>query len=227
MSSAVLRWSDVLVPTESQPQIRTESSAPIGEMTHAYLVTPEALMSRFKPDILGIGNRTRVAPQGFGCPRVPLDGTGFTYQLAVSRKAQTDVGGDGLPDSGDSRSGVIVFDGDRIVSSYVASAISRHRHLAVDKAYRGQGLGVLMVELWMREATFSRASIGLISYRSASIAVESYRRAVAWAVDSGKDVPADVRAAVEDPERLARVIARFKTRPRNFRWPKPSGSLNK
>lgn len=93
----------------------------------------------------------------FACPRLPLPGTSFTYQLALSRVGKTEevqalyLSHRDLPDSGDYRCGVIFFDGEEIIASLIVSGVNAKQpfKMVVHPDYRDQDLAErLLVEWW-------------------------------------------------------------------------------
>jgi len=155
----------------------------------------------------------------FVCAKKRLLGTNFFYQLALSESSLAeDVRAirqacPTLPLSGDTRSGVLIFDGNKIIASYLfpGTYTRNERRLAVHPDYRGQGLAKLMVSQWQREVptvdTIPPQTVNVAAVRTMFSAI---KMTLAWAVSSGKVVPQRVRdawsAGTEEAEILAELL---------------------
>lgn len=169
------------------------------------------------PRLVGIDET--VEHSHFRCERYEL-ADGFTCQLAVSdRSSSKDIQGTrveqpGLPVSGDRRSGVIVFHGDRIAANFISDG-NMYEHswrTVVDADYRGRGLAQLAVLEWNKRVRRPRViskqrlnPVGVKVFLSAQLAV------YAWAVQSGKQVPEKVLRELEtraETTEIAEAMAR-------------------
>jgi GNAT superfamily N-acetyltransferase len=150
-----------------------------------------------------------LATEPFPCPRLPLPGTEYTYQLAISDKSpsqdiQAVVGHHPeLPRSGDRRSGVLVFHGDTII----ASAIFLATHsLVVHPDYRNLGLAARMFLEWNAVTKRPFVSIHNITLATAKTLLRAHRDVVERAVAEGKPVPERVQQAIQDASETAAIL---------------------
>jgi hypothetical protein len=142
----------------------------------------------------------------FTSPRRVLDGTRFTYQIGLGRTSKAlhiqplIEPCQPIPDSGDTRSGVLVYDGTLIIGSFIepGDLPAAVNQTMIHEQYRGQGLGQKMVEMWLREI---RIPDNLPTQHGNSKAVRSwlnaYKAVVAWAQAQGKTVPQRVLLTIE------------------------------
>jgi len=131
--------------------------------------------------------------------KLPLPGApGLTYQFGV---------GDGsvaveivellqvMPDlerTGDRRSGVLVFDGERLVGNWTVSGKRTHpqRALYVDPEYRGRNLGPLMILEWSKRTKRPRKLHAFyINPGSAKALLRCDMALYDWAEAEGKAIP--------------------------------------
>ena len=151
----------------------------------------------------------------FTCAKKPLEGTAFSYQLAVAERSRSLYLREvrrlhpELPVSGDERSGVIVFDGDLLIAAVIRPGLNmRHggRTFVLPK-YRRLGLGTrISVEL-QHHIPFSPAADNT-SYtpHSTRSTLNAHKVVVLRAVQEGKPVPSRVLEAVTAGDEAARLI---------------------
>jgi len=108
-----------------------------------------------------------------------------------------------LPRSGDQRSGVLVFDGDKII----ASAIFLATHsLVVHPDYRNQGLAARLFLEWHAATKRPFVSIHNITLATVKTLLRAHREVVERAVAAGKPVPKRVISAIQDGAETAAIL---------------------
>lgn len=138
----------------------------------------------------------------FKCSKRPA-GNGLHYQLALPpelRAVQSEV-----PASGDHRAGILIFDGDTIIGSFMLRAAAHT--LQVLPGYRGRGVSGLLFTYYYQEVRFI-PGMGSISPLALRAFVSAHARIVRWAVQTGKDVPQRVIDAVESGQEAAHLLRR-------------------
>lgn len=146
-----------------------------------------------------------------------LPDTNYTYQIALSASAQSmnitarRAAVPGIPASGDSRSGVLVFNGDKIVGSYILPGdIDGSPHLlAVHANYRNMGLATRMMEQWLREVPSPKLYRQPVNMAGVKTMLKAAHNTVDWAVANNKQVSQEVKDAwangVEEKVILSRL----------------------
>jgi GNAT superfamily N-acetyltransferase len=185
-------------------------------------LTPIELFSCFVPTAAREPDYVGETPDPFNCPKLPLDGTSYRYQLAVSSSTKnTEVmkiwlSRPNLPRSADTRSGVVVHDGGTIIGAHI---VLGHRPRAmrttwVHKDYRSQGLATRMIEQWYRE-TPGVAGIGIqsINLNAAKAFLSAHENLVTWAQGQGLSVPKRVNAAITAGTERAQILQKFEAIP--------------
>ena len=147
----------------------------------------------------------RVEASGFRCERYELGG-GLTCQLAVSdRSSSRDVQATRaehpeLPVSGDRRSGVIIFDGERIAANFISDGnLYDHAYrTVVAPEYRGRGLAQRAVLEWYKRVRRPRVvSKQRLNVAGAKVFLAVQSSVYAWALQHGKAVPDKVLRELE------------------------------
>lgn len=176
------------------PESVYQPSVPIDR----WLLTPFESFIHWQPVRTEHSSDTGVEVLPFKLPKRELDGTPYLYQLAVSTTsiAPDIVAVRDVCDSSvlvdDHRSGVIVFHGTLIVSSYSipGRVIGDLHNIAVHPNYRGQGLSVRTLEQWLRETPYSADwPTQEINIGAAKAFLAAYHAMIHWALRNGKPVP--------------------------------------
>jgi hypothetical protein len=151
----------------------------------------------------------------FTCAKKPLEGTAFSYQLAVAERSRSLYLREvrrlhpELPVSGDERSGVIVFDGDLLIAAMIRPGLNmRHGGRSfVLPTYRRLGLSRRISAEFRYHIPFSPADARLqYTPPSTRSALASHKIVVLRAVQEGKPVPSRVLEAVTAGDEAARLI---------------------
>lgn len=184
-------------------------------IVYRWTQTPAELYACFRPSHTR-ANSVTLEGLPFKVAKKPLDGTPYTYQLALSatsnaadiapiHKAHPEI-----PVSGDDRAGVIVFHGTMIIGSYITPGqqVNNMRRVVIHEKYRGQGLGTRMLEQWFRE-TPGCVDVPQqpINVHAVKTFLDAHERAVTWASSNGKQVPQRVRDAIASGTERAAIIA--------------------
>jgi GNAT superfamily N-acetyltransferase len=172
-------------------------------------MTPREYMAGYTYIPEGIAAHLVLETKPFLCPRLPLEGTEYTYQLAIAESSPSpDIRLKGqnqdLPRSGDDRSGVLIFHGDRIIASTVFMA---HHATVVHPDYRGQGLAHRMLFEWESRTKRVAVAIHRITLATAKVLLRSHREVVERAAAEGKPVPERVIRAVAEGTEAAAILA--------------------
>jgi hypothetical protein len=194
-------------------------------MIHAiyrWLLTPRELFEGFHFIKSGPASRISLEVLPFACERHPLVGTPYEYQLALSDSSVSEdikfarAASPELPLSGDRRSGVLVFDGPKIVGSLVIPGnLATHGYKIVVKpapddearGYRREGLAVRMITEWCWDTKRPRVipNQGITLYAAKAL-IAAHRVCVARAVERGLPVPQRVLDAVASGDEAAQVV---------------------
>lgn len=183
------------------------------QINYRWMVTPEELFECFVP-VHTNTTSVHLPTVGFSsAAKRPLPGTSFQYQLGVSPtstaaeiKPVVQAYPD-LPITGDSRSGVIVYDGHWIVGAYIIPSQVTLRQIVVRKEYQGKGLAKRMLEQFMREIPgVTEIPKQPINIRAVKAFLGAHKNLVGWAVATGKPVPQRVRDAVSKGEQEAAIL---------------------
>jgi len=186
-------------------------------MTDCWILTPADLFAVFIP-VKSSATNAHGANKPFAGAKRPLDGTPFQYQVALSDKSLSeDVKllrreRPTLPLSGDRRAGIILFDGSKIIASYIipGNLVRQERQLFVHADYRRRGLASRMIEQWMRETptarNITRQPLNVVAARAF---LAAHRALIIWAVAQGKNVPQSVADAVTAGNEANAILARF------------------
>lgn len=165
-------------------------------------LTPAELLSRFKiSDSEDLPVRIETKP--FTCKKLPLEGTPYFYQLAVSRRSldknmiSVRRGQPELPESGDRRSGILVFCEDKIIASCVIAGLQPNEGYRLVRLAQhvGQGLVKKMLTEWLWQTKTSRVAvlpIQTITRKSAKALLVGHKALVLRAIKEGLPVPAAV-----------------------------------
>lgn len=151
----------------------------------------------------------RLETTPFPCPRLPLSGTEYTYQIAMSAQSpsyavQAIAGlNPEIPVSGDQRSGVLVFHGDTIIAS--ANFVATH-NTVVHPDYRNQGLATRILLEWIVLVKRPFVSIENITLVAVKALLRAHREAVERAVAAGKPVPERVIRAIQEGAETAAIL---------------------
>ena len=154
-------------------------------------------------------------------PKLPLDGTSLAYQLALTSKGRTEetialhAELPTIQDSGDMRSGVLLFDkDDNIVASLQMSGVDRRQpfKMVVNPEYRGQGLAERMLVLWWTSVKHTWRTEGRqhMTWVVVNVLLNAYRTVVQNAIDANLPVPQAVRAELAGRQLSNDVLARAK-----------------
>jgi len=176
--------------------------------------TPKEWFSRIVPVHMGaVQVPVEVLP--FKSAKISLPGTSYTYQLALADIASDTIAElraarPNLPMSGDRRTGVLVFDGPKLIASFIVPGETRSAllRLAVHEDYRGAGLAKKMLVQWMKQVPLGvNSGPQLVNIAAIKTWLRAMHEVVDWAVASGKVVPQRVKdawiAGTEEAEILA------------------------
>ena len=173
-------------------------------LAYRWTLTPKELYACFVPVHSSMA-RAALATIPFKCPKRPLEGTPYTYQLGVSdTSVATDIAPihkeyPGIPLTGDRRAGVLIFKAHVIIASYVISGNIGPgvRQIIVHKDYRRQGLGTKLVEQWQKEVPGAiETTRQPVNIMACATFIKAHSNVVAWAAANGKNVPQEVLDAV-------------------------------
>jgi GNAT superfamily N-acetyltransferase len=173
-------------------------------------MTPAEYMAGYEYITEALGRSSKLETTPFECPRLPLEGTPYTYQIAVSdRSPSIDIRAIArhhpeLPRSGDDRSGVLVLDGDRVIASVM---FMKDHPMCVHPDYRLQGLASRMFVEWDSRTKRLWVSPHRITLASAKVLLRSHRKVVERAVEEGKPVPERVIRAIHEGTEAAEILA--------------------
>lgn len=168
--------------------------------------------SRTPEKIVALGELVEYS--GFKCERYELE-DGLTCQLAVSdRSSSRDIQATRreqpeLPVSGDKRSGVIIFDGDRIVANFISDGdMFDHRYrTVVDAEYRRRGLAQRAVLEWYKHVRRPRiVSSQRLSPAGAKVFLSVHSAVYAWASQHGKSLPDKVLREMETKAETTQLV---------------------
>jgi GNAT superfamily N-acetyltransferase len=191
----------------------------VEDMCWRWELTPMELLAGFQPiRSKRTENLTSEVKPFKNTERKPLPGTDLLYQFAVSdcavtqditriREAQPD-----LPVSGDRRSGVLVYDQNKLVGSCViqGNMYLQGYKMSVHPDYRRQGIAYRMLLEWCRETKRARELPKQgITLNSAKALLRVHKELIGWALQEGKEVPDRVVQAVEDGQEAERILARL------------------
>jgi GNAT superfamily N-acetyltransferase len=152
----------------------------------------------------------------FACEKKPLEGTAFSYQIAVAEKSRSvfmrairDAQPE-LPTSGDKRSGMLVFDGDTLIASNIYPAGPHMRTgsaLFVQQEYRGRGIAhkIEAEFIWHVKRCTGYANQYTLPTTLSMLA--AHKAVVLRAVQEGMPVPEHVLAAVTEGAEAASMLA--------------------
>lgn len=140
---------------------------------------------------------------GIPLEKLPLEGTPYIYQLAISYSAENPSFVEWrerccLMPSGSEVSGVVVFDGDEAIAAYTADAGDQTRPpwlVQVHRDYRKGGtkwpeggLATLAILQWNKAAPWLNLSVGWpVNPISARAFVSAHNRYLRWVIDRGVD----------------------------------------
>jgi GNAT superfamily N-acetyltransferase len=154
----------------------------------------------------------------FLCPKLPLEGTEFTYQLALSANSKAlDIQAlrdhhPELPVSKDPRSGVLVFHGDRVVASLIVPGKAGGYHFVVHPEYRSQRLAFRMLVEWCGQTKRPRALRHQpLTPTSVRALLAAHREVVERALLVGKPVPDHVVQAIRSGKQAASILKGLET----------------
>ena len=182
----------------------------------AWEQTPKEWFSRIVPvHMEAVQVPVEVLP--FKSAKISLPGTSYTYQLALAdidsdTIAEWRAARPNLPMSGDRRTGVLVFDGPKLIASYIVPGETRSalRRLAVHEDYRGACLAKKMMIQWIKQIPLvipANSGPQPVNIAAVKTWLRAIHEVVDWAVASGKVVPQRVKdawiAGTEEAEILA------------------------
>ncbi len=156
--------------------------------------------------------------QPFNLPKKVLNGTKFTYQLGLSSSSTSSeikirrTALPAIPVTGDTRSGIIIFDGQKIVGSYIipGNLDNSARQLVVDSAYRGMGIATRMLEQWFREVPSVPAlSVQPVNIQAVKTFLKALHNTVNWAVSVNKPVSQEVKDAWNTGVQETAILSRL------------------
>jgi hypothetical protein len=156
--------------------------------------------------------------RGFAGPQHPLTGSEYTYQLCLSKIGKTEESillsqeHPDIPDSGDSRSGVLIFDSDKIVASLILSGVDVKQpfKMVVNADYRDQGLAErLLVEWWSSvKHTYRDSGDQAMNVLAVKVLLNAYRVVVGNTMDQpASHVASNVQEEYENGTEAAEVLA--------------------
>jgi len=145
-----------------------------------------------------------------------LSGTGYQYQCALSNTSMAiDIAPvhEAYPQidiSGDKRAGIIIFEGNRVIASYIVPGDSTmaERRIFVSEDYRGKGLATRMIEQFMQEIPgiiIPKQRVNLVAVRAF---LSGHKNVVNWAIAHGMQVPQKVRDAITNGGEAAMILAK-------------------
>lgn len=190
----------------------------MSNFVYYWTLTPKELLSCLVPVNSRDRSRISLPVASFKLPKLSLVGTSYTYQLGVSANSLSeDMKGilkefPGIPVTGDRRSGILIYQGSKIIGSYLipGSYTKDFRLIYVHEGFRKQGLGTRMVEQWYREVPRAMSlSKQLVNVMAAKTFLKAHANVVRWAVAEGKDVPQRVQDAVNSGAEAAEILARL------------------
>jgi len=182
-------------------------------LVYRWEMTPNELFGCFRP--IPRGQDGPLARQPFAGPKRPLEGTPYTYQLGVSdtsvAKDIAPIHGEcpHIPLTGDTRAGVLIYDGDGIIASYIIPGNYKQvpRWIVVRDGYRKKGIATRMIEQWHREVpSVMDASRQPINVVAAKTFIKAHTNSVSWAISQGKPVPQRVKDAVAKGEEYQEIL---------------------
>lgn len=154
--------------------------------------------------------------RGFSSPRNLLTGTDYTYQVALSRVGRTEESMElaamhpNIPDSGDYRSGVLVFHDGEIIGSLILSGVNAKQpfKMVVSPEYRQQGLAErMLVEWWSHvKHTYRTEADQAMTLASVKVLLGAYETVVNKAVAEGRPVSIQVQQALANGVEAAQVL---------------------
>lgn len=152
-------------------------------------------------------------------PRVPFR-DGLKAQIAVAQRSFNNhikalrADNPDQPISGDRRSGILVFDGDRIVASLTSAGRSSAKVdfiMFVDEDRQGHGLAVDMWVAWnMAFCEYNVLPRNVETVAARKILIKAHRRIVELAVERGETVPQYVIDSVQPGSRDEHDALRLK-----------------
>lgn len=178
-------------------------------------ITPAVLAGKWIGVHIG-DNHSPLFTQPFDTALKPLEGTPYSYQIAVSttsaevetRFIREDC--QAFLTSSTKHSGILAFDGDRIIASYLMPGNrSEVEHLlAVHPAYRGKNLAARIIEQWFRETP---GVVGIpnqpIHIVAAKAFCKAHRDVTRWAQETGRPIPPEVVEAFRTGEQQRKLLA--------------------
>lgn len=155
----------------------------------------------------------------FQVPQLSLDGGPYTYQTTRSSISLNliEKESQGLrstqPESLEKRCGILFFDGDTVIASYMIPGIYavEPRLLHVRDSYRGKGLATRLMEQVMRDIPVVVGNVHLwgrqmIHVKAVKAHVNAHKNVVQWALQEGKEVPLEVLEAVQSGAQGGRYV---------------------
>jgi len=190
----------------------------MSNLVYYWDLTPKELLSCLVPVNSQDRSRIQLPTVPFKLPKLSLIGTPYTYQLGVSDSSSlADVALihkeiPSLPHTGDRRTGIIVYNGSKIIGTYLIPGhyTRDYRLIYVHENYRNQGLGTRMLEQWYREVPrVMNLPPQLINIMAAKTSIKAHANVVRWAIAEGKDVPQRVQDAINNGAEVAEILARL------------------
>ena len=172
-------------------------------MIPRYMVTVEELTASFNvvppptylyPDL----PRRQIPrlPKPFTSDRQPLEGTSYTCQIGISFSTRNPNFVEWrqrcvIQDSGDERSGVVIFDGDTVIGGYTAKGNQPRPpwFIGIHPDYQNQSLATTAIREWFKAAPL----IHLVTWPASETAVQAFvtahKQYVEWEIEKGTTVP--------------------------------------
>lgn len=146
------------------------------------------------------GLPTVLSRVGIGLDMHPLEDTPYQYQVGISLRSRNpnfiewrDRCPDLEPTDGN-HSGVVLFDGEKIIGGYTARAVHTRPNwdIIVHADYRNQGLMTLAMAQWFKAAPFAALSPRPITERGKKAALSAHKLYLRYAIEHGEPVPQNV-----------------------------------
>lgn len=184
-------------------------------LDHRMDLTPRELFAGFRFIKSGPARALSVEVLPFTCPKKPLEGTTFQFQLAISDRSVAEniqairKGQPELPRSGDRRSGVIVFDGNRIIGSLIVpgNLSTQGYKMTVVPEHRQNGLAHKMLVEWC----WSTKRVRVLPHQGITVnatkaLLSAHKAIVERALSLGMPVSDRVRTAVQSGIEAQEII---------------------
>jgi len=149
-----------------------------------------------------------VEREPFTSRRIPLEGTDFHFQVAISDAtanremvAVRDHCEAGLQSSGDERSGALLLSGDDVIGSLLVSRgrlAQEETRLVIHPDFRGDRLGQRLTTEWHKHsARFVNRGVEKLNLASIEPHIDAHLATCRWAAEQGLPVPDRVLEELE------------------------------